>query len=527
MATRRQFIQALGAMGGVAAAYSAMREIGLMGPDVAYAGPPALEPGSGRGVKVAILGAGVAGLCAAYELGRAGYDCTVLEARARTGGRNWTIRRGDVIEHTDGPRQVCDFEEGQYFNAGPARIPTHHQVTLGYCREFGVDIETVVNNSGSARIQSDAVFAGRPIAMRQAVYDLRGEVNALMAGAVNRGALDQAVSAEDRQRLLAFLRFSGSLNEQHQYRGSAHAGFATHPGAGPQPGTAVEAMSLSTLLDPRVWRGTLFSDEVDMQASMQQPVGGMDKIPAAFERRLAAGVVRKNAEVTRISRRGQGASITWLDKATGRSQALEAAFVICTIPLPVLRTIPGDFAPPVRQAIATVPYGDAVKVAFESERWWEHEDQIYGGLSFTDRETSVVWYPSGGFHQRRGVILGCYNWDAEATRFAQRSVADQIAYARTSIDKVHPGKGGRLAKGLTVHWAKVPYSLGPWVNYDPAADPRYALLSQPDGPIYFAGEHMSHVGAWQQGAFLSAQRVIAQIDARNRQGRPVAAARAQ
>jgi monoamine oxidase len=344
--------------------------------------------------------------------------------------------------------------------------------------------------------------------------------------AARQGALDQRLNAEDRQKLLNFLRFHGALDAEGRYRGSTRAGFAVAPGAGESIGRPDEPLALSSLLDPRIWRGLIYDDDVDMQASMQQPVGGMDRIPAAFASRLG-GVIRLNAEVTRIARRGEGVAISYTDRATGRAQEAAGDYCICTIPLPVLRTITSDFSPAVREAIRTVPYGDAVKVAFESERWWQHEDQIYGGLGFPDRETSVVWYPSGGFSQRKGIILGCYNWDDEASRFAERPLAGQIEYSRGSIDKLHPGKGARLGKGLSVHWKSVPYSLGPWSGFDDAVtDPRYTLLSQPDGPVYFAGEHLSHVGAWQQGALLSAQRTIAQLDARHRQGRPVGRARA-
>ena len=290
---------------------------------------------------------------------------------------------------------------------------------------------------------------------------------------------------------------------------------------------AYDPLPLHDLLDPRVWRGTLFADSTDMQVSMLQPVGGMDHIPMAFEARIPAAVIHKGAEVRKIQRRGAGVAVTYLDKASGQTRRVEADYAICTIPLKVLAGIDADFAPAYGEAIRTTPYGDAVKVAFQSPRFWEHEDQIYGGLSFTDRETSVVWYPSGGFHKDQGIILGCYNWDDEASAFARRTLAEQIEYSRTSIDKMHPGKGGRLAKGLSIHWAKVPYSLGPWVGYsETTTDPRYTLLNGPDGPYYFAGEHLSHVGAWQQGAFLSAHRAIGQIDARVRQGRPTTAAAA-
>lgn len=89
--TRREFLRKVAQAGGYRATYLTMQAMGLLG-TAALAEPLALEPGSRHGTKVVILGAGIAGLSAAYELGKAGYDCTVLEARDRVGGRNWTIR---------------------------------------------------------------------------------------------------------------------------------------------------------------------------------------------------------------------------------------------------------------------------------------------------------------------------------------------------------------------------------------------------------------------------------------------------
>jgi monoamine oxidase len=142
--TRREFLQQVAGAGGHRATYLTMQAMGLIG-TAAVAEPLALEKGAAHRTKVAILGAGVAGLSAAYELGKAGYDVVVLEARDRVGGRNWTIRRGARLDMTDGSRQVCDFDQNLYFNAGPARIPSAHQAVLGYCRELGVALEVLVN----------------------------------------------------------------------------------------------------------------------------------------------------------------------------------------------------------------------------------------------------------------------------------------------------------------------------------------------------------------------------------------------
>src|ERR1700760_3925801 len=122
--TRREFLQRVGAIGGYRATYLTMQAMGLLSVAAETTPvPPAAQPG--HGTKVVILGAGLAGLSAAYELRKAGYDCTVLEARDRVGGRNWTIRRGTTIAMTDGTVQHCDFDPGQYWNAGPARLPSH------------------------------------------------------------------------------------------------------------------------------------------------------------------------------------------------------------------------------------------------------------------------------------------------------------------------------------------------------------------------------------------------------------------
>src|SRR5712692_5416536 len=133
--TRRDFLRQVAGVGGYGATYLTMQAMGLIG-TAAVAEPLALEAGAGHGTKVVILGAGMAGLSAAYELGKAGYDCTVLEARDRVGGRNWSVRRGTRLEMNDGTRQLCEFDPEMYWNSGPARIPSAHQAVLGYCKEL-------------------------------------------------------------------------------------------------------------------------------------------------------------------------------------------------------------------------------------------------------------------------------------------------------------------------------------------------------------------------------------------------------
>jgi monoamine oxidase len=191
MTSRRMFLTQVGHVGGFGAAYVMMQSLGLLAIPAAKASTVALGENSGKGKSVVILGAGIAGMVAAWELKKAGYTCTVLEARNRAGGRNWTIRNGTRVEMTDGTAETCKFAEGHYFNAGPARLPSQHHTILGYCREFGVPLEVEVNSSRSSLLQCDSLNGGKAVEQRQVMNDTRGHVAELLAKSLNKQALDE------------------------------------------------------------------------------------------------------------------------------------------------------------------------------------------------------------------------------------------------------------------------------------------------------------------------------------------------
>src|SRR5258708_35453180 len=123
MTTRRAFLMQVGQVGGFGAAYVMMQSLGLLPlPEVA-ASKVRLAESSGQGKSVVILGAGIAGMVAAWELQKAGYSCTILEARHRAGGRNWTIRNGTPVDMTDGTAQTCTLQSGHSLKPGPAPLP--------------------------------------------------------------------------------------------------------------------------------------------------------------------------------------------------------------------------------------------------------------------------------------------------------------------------------------------------------------------------------------------------------------------
>src|SRR5579871_6821864 len=158
--SRRDFLTRVGQAGGYSAAYIAMQSMGLMPMAGAQWKPIEAAPGSGKGVKVVVLGGGPGGLVSAYELRKLGYDVTLLEARSRPGGRNWTGRAGTKVEFVDGTTQTIAWEEGNYQNLGPARLPSIHTTMLGYCRELGVPLEVEINTTRSSILQNDNANGG-------------------------------------------------------------------------------------------------------------------------------------------------------------------------------------------------------------------------------------------------------------------------------------------------------------------------------------------------------------------------------
>ena len=134
--------------------------------------------------------------------------------------------------------------------------------------------------------------------------------------------------------------------------------------------------------------------------------------------------------------------------------------------------------------------------------------------------TALVWYPSDRLFSPKGILLGGYVGRGARRRTARRkAAAEQFELSRAAIEGLHPGHGRELEKPMAIAWSKVPYSLGIAARYRADHDPNYALLSEPDGPFYFAGEHLSHVGAWQEGAILSARRAINMMDGHRRERR--------
>ncbi|MGS2805762.1 flavin monoamine oxidase family protein [Nocardia sp. MW-W600-9] len=518
-------MQSLGVTGGAGLAYGALSTLGLA---PATAQVPFRSPAMGdligksaAGASVAILGGGPAGLCAAYELGKAGYDVTVLEARKRPGGRVWSVRNGTTETDLNGETQTCTFAEGHYFNLGATRIPQGH-ITLDYCRELGVEVQPFGNQNANTLVnyQSATPISGQSVQYRAAKADMYGYLSELLQKAASRGALDDVLTGADKEALASFLRDFGDLSSDGRYLGSTRRGYDSEPGAGLNFGDQRKPFAMSDTIRSGLGRNFSFEFGYDQAMMMMTPVGGMDRIYTAFQREIGTDRIRFGAEVSAMRNTPGGVRIEYAQD--GAKQAIDADYCICTLPPNLVGRLATNLPADVLTALkAAIPVSSG-KLGIEySRRWWELEDRIYGGATNTDKDIAQIMFPYDHYHGERGVVVGYYNTGKRHQAFESLTHRQRLAKAVAEGSAIHGEKYGRdIASSFSGSWRRTKYSEGAWVGWSGSdahggvATPEYTKLLAPVERVYFAGDHLSNAIAWQHGAFTSARDVVTALHAR-------------
>ncbi|MFC7704750.1 flavin monoamine oxidase family protein [Plastorhodobacter daqingensis] len=513
--TRRQLLGMIGTVAGASAMYQAMAMLGVAHASP-YTGPVRLE-GDPQGATVLVLGAGLAGMVAAMELRAAGYSVQVLEYREKAGGRCWTLRGGDRYTELGGAEQEVAFTEGNYFNPGPWRIPYHHHAVLDYCQRLGVELEPFLQDNRNAYLHSTTAFDGTPRRQREISADYRGHVAELLSKVTDQGALEQMVSAEDRALLLESLRSFGALDSEMRYQRSSSAsgrrGYERAPGGGvegePIPN---DPLDLSSVLQSRLWQHLSASDSMNTQMPMFQPRGGMDMIAQAMQREVE-DLIRFNTRVVALEQDDEGVTVTFEDRRSpGSTEQLRADYCVCTLPFSVLGQVDHNLSGPLSNVIDTMHYASSIKVGLEFDRrFWEEDEQIFGGITYTDLPISMISYPSNDYFRRgSGVLLGAYSWGATSYQFNALPPEDRIARALDYGAQIHPQYRDHFTSGVAVAWHRVPWVMGCYgIWQDKAAQYQDAVAM--DRRVVMAGEHLSYLPAWMEGAILSSLDAISRL----------------
>jgi monoamine oxidase len=170
-----------------------------------------------------------------------------------------------------------------------------------------------------------------------------------------------------------------------------------------------------------------------------------------------------------------------------------------------------------RAAIQAPSYSSSVKIGLQfKRRFWEEDERIYGGITYTDLPIQKIGYPSHGLNQQgKGVLLGAYVWGANAFEFSSMSPQDRVRKAVELGALIHPQYLREFDNGIAVAWHRVPSAQGCAAIWSNAMrEEHYDNLCAIDGRIVLAGEHASYIPAWQEGAVLSSLDAIERLHRR-------------
>jgi monoamine oxidase len=451
----------------------------------------AAEGGHGR--RVVVLGAGLAGLGAAYRLIRRGYDVVVLEAQERPGGRVQTTRSG--------------FERGGYGELGAVRIFETHEYTQKYVTEFGLEL-TPYDEGRRAFFMRDRRFLPPPKGERWPLPGLTGDEQPAPAarfpdyvepGFAELGDLTDpgwpgsvpSARALDRTTMGDYLRDRGASGAWRDWFYAQNGRIARINAAA---GFAVESLQSG--------------------AQLTSIAGGNDRLPYAIAAALGDRV-KYRSEVVRIAQDGGGVTVGYRDR-TGQHE-LRADRCVCALPFAPLRRVRIDagFSDAKRSAIERLRYMPAARCYLQTRtRFWERDPLgRLGGLDMvgTDTMAGRVWNTSSQQPHPTLGMLHAYMFDTEALEFTSHGPGRERAVRRLFADLL-PGSKGQTVATVSKAWHEDPWAGGGWGWVQPG-DLHWMrpAMSRPEGRVHFAGEHTSLWIAWMNGALESAERVLTEI----------------
>jgi monoamine oxidase len=455
-----------------------------------------LEDQPGQRKSVVIIGAGIAGLVAAFELRRQGHDVLLLEAQHRVGGRVYTLR---------------NFAPGLYAEAGAMRIPRVHDLTLAYCDLFGLPLrpfvmgnpKTLVHIGGERMTVAEADAQPERLPFDLADHEkgktwteLWNEATSEFRERYEKGgvdSLDGLLREYDQYSIREFLTIRGFSEGALELYGVMSFRESN--------------MNAAVVEQLREIVGRAFED-------MQEIAGGMDQLPRAFYGQVRESV-RFGAEVNAIEQDETGVTVHYRSPV-GRFK-VRADHAICAIPFSVLRDIEILGAPLSREkqkAIRELNYNASTKILFQvRHRFWEAEEGIVGGTTVTDLPIRRICYPSfSDPDDERGTLLASYTWGQDALRWGAMSSDDMIEQALEDVAQIHPSINAEFEVGATHAWYDDPYARGAFALFEPEQQTRLQpAIVAPEGRIHFAGEHTSLYHAWIQGALESGIRAAREV----------------
>jgi monoamine oxidase len=451
--------------------------------------------GSAKPKKVIVVGAGLAGLSAGFELKRAGHTPVILEAQQRVGGRVYTLRD--------------PFTEGLYAEVGAMRIPRAHALSMEYISKFGLKTHDFTMDNpnayfyiGGNKIRASEAHANPSLMGFDVSKNEMGKTSGQlymqaiqpmidMLDKDGDGAWDEIIAKYDQYCTREFLELNNWSEGMIELFGLL--------------ANQESVMNSSFLELFREDSGNYYTNMIEIE-------GGADRLPYAFLPELTDNI-RFGAKMTAMDQSPDDVTIHYQTPAGKFSETGD--YAIITVPFPVLRHVEvlKPFSRAKNRAIRQLHYDASAKILFQCKRrFWEDDDGIFGGGTMTDLPIRNLYYPDHGRETGRGVILASYTWSEDAQRWGSLKPDDRIVQALDDVAEIHPQITQEFEVGTSWMWHDDEFAGGAFALFDPGQQTLlHEEIVKPEGRIHFAGEHASLYHAWIQGAFESGLRAAVAI----------------
>jgi monoamine oxidase len=449
----------------------------------------------GEPKSIVILGAGLAGLAAGYELKQAGHKVTILEARKIAGGRLQTLR---------------SFAEGQYAEAGPLSFPQEHTFTFGYATDFklpirpanGFGLETMAHIRGSRfRIGLNG-GANIPFSLKS------GERSAGVFGLIPF-YLEDYISKVGNPRRDGWpsddLRGIDNVSLKQLLESLGASDGAIDIIAASQLGILGFGLDSISAMDGVV------TEAIAPSTINYEIAGGNDLLASALKKKVKKQF-KKQSTVLRIEQNEISVIVTYQTKEG--VETITADRCICTLPFPVLRNIEvaPSFSEDKQRAINELKLTPVTRT-FQQFRTRVWETDRLSGYAITDLEIQNTYSPTATQTGRRGILVS-YTGGQRALDMSARSEKDRQDFVLRKMGNIFNNLNSQYESGISHAWHEDERALGAFTYFEPGQMATLLPVAQrAEGRIHFAGEHTSAWHGWMNGALESGNRAADEVNA--------------
>jgi monoamine oxidase len=462
------------------------------------------HPQSTGGPRIAVIGAGIAGLTCAYRLGEAGLQAKVFDSWNRVGGRMFTARGM--------------WADDQLIELGGELIDTEHEALRGLAEDLGLTLDPILEPAGSGIRQDTWFFGGRAV--------LDDEIVEAFRPVAERMAMD--VAAEDDEAEFARideLGLAAYLDSIPELGGFlrplievAYVGEYGREIAEQSPWNLLWLIDSET---PDPFRIYGDSDEAF------HVKGGNDQITTGLADELTSPIELEH-RLVRIAEKAGGAFTLSFDRGTQSAHEEDFDRVVFALPFTRLRDVemsaallPEDKVTMIRE----LGMGTNAKLMGQfSEQVWRTQHQASGSVT-TDNGLQMLWETSRGQAGASG-ILTVFAGGTVGEQIGSGTAESQMQARLAQIDQIFPGTAATYIadSAARMHWPTVEHTQGSYTCYLPGQASYSGTEGERVGNLHFCGEHTSEdFQGYMNGGAESGERVAAelleQLGVEKRQGR--------